>query len=211
VPCFDEFYGSALSSVELDPVKKSHVLDLGAGTGLFGAMVNRCYPNSRFHLIDLSSEMLEKAKTRFERMELPVPRTVVGDYSAMRLDGPYDNVISALSIHHLNDRAKQGLFKSIFSSLKNGGKFVNAEQVLGESPRIEVEYEKWWIDSALAKGATPVTLARAKERMKLDQCVSVKQQLEWMRAAGFKDTACVFQDHRFAVLSYSPILGQVLA
>src|ERR1700722_11910538 len=69
IPCFDGFYGSALevigdwagarASATLD------VLDLGAGTGLFSAMVASRLPRARLHLIDASDAMLAQAGHRF--------------------------------------------------------------------------------------------------------------------------------------------------
>ncbi|WP_090821228.1 class I SAM-dependent methyltransferase [Paenibacillus sp. yr247] len=37
---------------------------------------------------------------------------------------PFDCVISAFSIHHLEDQAKQNLYERIFKLLKPGGVFV---------------------------------------------------------------------------------------
>src|SRR3984893_17404040 len=69
VPCFDAFYTSALDVIgdwgrgrergALD------VLDLGAGTGLFSAMVMAGIPQARVHLIDVSDAMLAEARRRF--------------------------------------------------------------------------------------------------------------------------------------------------
>ncbi len=203
VPCFDDFYGCALDSLKLDDQRDLHILDLGAGTGLFAAMVCDLYPNSRFRLIDLSSEMLAKATKRFARFMPPLPEIVVADYATIQLCGPYDAIISSLSIHHLSHEAKQSLFVAIHDALKPGGMFVNAEQVLGETQEVENNYEDWWQRMARTQGATKDTIARAKDRMKFDQCAPVKIQLKWMRNAGFQDAACIFQDHRFAVLTGS--------
>ena len=59
---------------------------------------------------------------------------VVCDYSRSDLGGPYDIVCSALSIHHLSPEDKRLLFERIFTALKPGGIFVNADQADGETP-----------------------------------------------------------------------------
>ncbi len=200
VPCFDEFYGAALDCLQLDNNRALNILDLGAGTGLFAAMVASVYPNAQFRLIDISSEMLEKAAERFARMGGVEPKFIVADYLATELGGPYDAIISALSIHHLSDSDKQKLFRSIRASLKPGGIFVNAEQVLGKTATIERDYGNWWLASARAKGASEGMISRAKQRMEHDRCATVDDQLGWMAEAGFNQPQCVFQDNLFAVL-----------
>ena len=56
-----------------------------------------------------------------------------GDYSRADLEGPYDIVCSALSIHHLITEDKYKLFERIFSALNTGGLFINADQADGET------------------------------------------------------------------------------
>lgn len=44
---------------------------------------------------------------------------------------PWDAIVSALAIHHLDDAAKRELFARVHAALAPGGMFVNAEQVAG--------------------------------------------------------------------------------
>ena len=69
IPCFDDFYGTALDLIPFAKTDKIKVLDLGAGTGLFASLVSQCYLNAEFVLYDLSSGMLEEAKSRFENKD----------------------------------------------------------------------------------------------------------------------------------------------
>ena len=60
----DEFYKVSLEiSKQVKNPKK--ILDLGAGTGLMSAFFFETYPEAEFTLVDLSEEMLNKAKDRF--------------------------------------------------------------------------------------------------------------------------------------------------
>src|SRR3569832_1039053 len=102
IPSFDDFYGTAVEVIQSDRPKTSaplKVLDLGAGTGLYSGMVQAVLPNAEITLLDLAEEMLEKAKSRFSQLGKS-PRILMGDYVETDLGGPYDLVISGLSIHH---------------------------------------------------------------------------------------------------------------
>ncbi len=95
VPCFDDFYRVA---VELAPFPRDAVLDvvdLGAGTGLLSAFLADAFPCARFTLVDVSDEMLARARARFaggDRFSY-----VVADYGTMALPHDVHLVVSALS------------------------------------------------------------------------------------------------------------------
>src|ERR671916_3379924 len=144
VPGLDGFYGAALESVPFGPDAEIRVLDLGAGTGLLSSMVAERFPRSRVTLVDLSVEMLRVARRRFVgepgRFEF---RNM--DYARKPLPLGYDLVVSALSIHHLTNGDKKELFERIHDALADGGYFVNADQVQGETPEEETSYREWWL------------------------------------------------------------------
>lgn len=100
IPCFDDFYKTAVEIIPGDGAAPLKILDLGAGTGLYSGMVQSVFPNAEFTLLDLAPEMLEKAKLRFSKMGKS-PKILIGDYVETDLGGSYDLIISALSIHHL--------------------------------------------------------------------------------------------------------------
>ncbi|MEM6942717.1 MAG: class I SAM-dependent methyltransferase [Pseudomonadota bacterium] len=132
VPCFEEFYGAAVEAVgPLAP--GARLLDLGAGTGLLAAMIAVSRPSLDVTLVDLSAEMLNRAPGRFAAAGLSQPQLVTGDYAVAMPEGPFEAIVSALSIHHLDDAGKAQVFAGVADRLSPGGGFVNAEQVLGET------------------------------------------------------------------------------
>jgi len=203
VPCFDGFYGSALDVIgDWAGARTSAtlgVLDLGAGTWLFSAMVLGRLPQARLHLVDVSDAMLAQARERFAGAAGSNVSFEMRDYTQGSLGGPWDLVISALSIHHLDDGAKRSLFARVFEALRPAGLFVNAEQVLGPTPAAEARYRRLWDGQVLGSGLDRLEYERAVDRMRHDRCAPLTDQLEWMRAAGFAEVDCAFKQWRFAV------------
>ena len=196
IPCYDAFYRRTTDLIAHDA---HEILDLGAGTGLLSTFVRQWYPQAHIHLMDVSAPMLDRARQR-----LAADTSVsfeLADCTIEPLRGPYDSVVSALSIHHLVHEAKKALFAKIFAALRPGGTFVNAEQVAGPTPKIDKRYKELWLEQVREAGATPDQIADSLYRQQDDRCASVEDQLDWMREAGFTDADCWFKDNRFAVLS----------
>lgn len=200
VPCFDDFYATALDRIPYAPEQAFEVLDLGAGTGLFAYFVAAAFPRARFTLLDVSAEMLERARERFAGAERFA--FVQRDF-AEPLPGVYDLVISGLAIHHLSDEAKRSLFARILEALRPGGIFINADQVMGPTPDLERAYDDAWLRQVRARGVSDADLLPAIERMKEDCMAPLEDQLRWLREAGFADVDCWYKHYRFAVFSGS--------
>jgi tRNA (cmo5U34)-methyltransferase len=202
VPCFDALYGNALEVIaDWGPPEGACVLDLGAGTGLFAAMVLDRFPSARLRLVDLSPDMLARARRRFAGADPSRVAFGVLDMAEGDLCGPWDLVVSALAIHHLDAGAKRALFARVRAALAPGGLFVNAEQVLGPGGAAEARYHRVWESQTRAAGATNDDILRARERMRHDRCDTVEDQLRWLREAGFAGADCTFKAWRFAVLA----------
>lgn len=197
IPCFDDFYGTAALLVRTDRPSPS-ILDLGAGTGLLTAWIAARVPQARFTLMDFSESMLRQAQARFAGMEERM-RYVQRDYAAEPLGGKYDYIVSSLSIHHLTHEAKRALFRKIADALTDGGVFINADQVAGESPFYDAYYRERWEESVMAGGLDPAAFEASKERRKLDINAKLGDQLAWLREAGFAEADCVYRYYDFAV------------
>jgi len=196
IPCFDAFYRRSTDLIAHDA---KNILDLGAGTGLLSQFVRQWYPSAHIVLADLSEAMLAKARERFAG-DSNVTFEVT-DYTTAPINGTYDSIVSALSIHHIDHDSKRALFSKIFRALRPGGTFVNAEQVAGPTPALDAVYKSLWLQQVREGGATPQQIADSLYRQQDDRCASVEAQLQWMRDAGFTDADCWFKDNRFAVLA----------
>jgi tRNA (cmo5U34)-methyltransferase len=196
VPSFDQFYGTAVEALELIGHPPARVLDLGAGTGLFASAVAEAHPGAELVLLDGSPAMLEQARELLgERASY-----ITGRLEAPLPSGPWDAVVSALAIHHLDDSGKRGLYRRVHDEISAGGVFVNAEHVSAPTPSLEDAYKAWHVRRARELGASEAEWEGARERMLADRRATVEDQLEWLAEAGFSDVDCLFKDHSHAVL-----------
>jgi tRNA (cmo5U34)-methyltransferase len=196
VPPFDAFYDTAVAALAMLGRPPRRVLDLGAGTGLLAARVAAAHPDAGLVLIDGAPAMLEQAGLRLGSRVT----THVADLRDPLPAGPFDAVVSALAIHHLDDEDKRALFARVRDALPPMGVFVNAEQVAGPTPCFDAHYRTWHEASARALGTSDAEWTGALERMRHDRCADVASQLTWLREAGFDAADCLFKDHNFAVL-----------
>lgn len=106
VPGYDDLQAASIEAVAAIPRPPGRVLDLGIGNGETSRRLLDAFPEARITGLDSSPEMVFGARqmgieVRLARMEDPLP------------DGPWDLVISVLSVHHLPAEAKRDLFRRI--------------------------------------------------------------------------------------------------
>ena len=120
LPAYDELQDEVARATEgIDP---RTILDLGCGMGETSQRVLARHPGARVVGVDASADMLAAA-------------VVEGDLRVGRLEdelppGPFDLVISALAVHHLDGARKRDLFRRIRAVLAPGGRFVLGDVVL---------------------------------------------------------------------------------
>jgi SAM-dependent methyltransferase len=130
-------------------------------------------PDAQLVGVDESTDMLAVARTvlpasadlRVGRLQDPLPA------------GPFDVVVSALAVHHLDRAAKADLFRRVAAVLAPGGRFVLGDVIEPVDPCDVV---------------TPIDGV-------FDQPSSVADQLAWLAEAGF-DAEAVWVERDLAVL-----------
>jgi tRNA (cmo5U34)-methyltransferase len=139
VPSYPELQEQATKAAADLPAHT--ILELGIGTGETAKRVLAAHPEARLVAIDSSAEMLERARTavpqadlRLAQLQDPLP------------EGPFDLVVSALAVHHLDGPGKQDLFRRIAAVLEPGGAFVLADVVVPENDEDVVTPIDWEYD-----------------------------------------------------------------
>ena len=199
LPDYNDIFSIAMELIPFDCEEHIKVLDLGAGTGLFSWHVLSRYPKGTFVLVDVSEKMLKAAKIRFQAYSEQFQYRV-DDYRNIQDSASCDLVISSLSIHHLLDDEKWGLFRRIYTLLKPSGLFINIDQIRGETPAVEELYWKTWLKQIREKGATEEQIQASIERRKAyDKDALLIEQLNWLKEAGFDDVDCVYKNYFIGV------------
>ena len=103
LPRYDDLQEQAIAAIPFPPER---VLELGMGTGETTRRLIEAYPDSWVVGLDSSPDMVFRARQSYDdvqlaRMEDPLP------------DGPWDLVISVLSVNDLTDEQKQALFRRV--------------------------------------------------------------------------------------------------
>jgi len=198
IPCLDDFYSACIPIIAQLPTAK-HVLDIGAGTGLFTQYIYQQRSDLHFTLTDISTDMLTVAKERFAGLD----NFIFGDYDFLAgpISGKYDLIISALAIHHLENEQKAILYGYVFDALNDGGIFINADQVEGRSPWFDSFYKSHWKHTVNQSGLAQDAINSAFERIKLDKFGKLELQLQMLESAGFRATDCIYKSNNFAVMA----------
>lgn len=103
IPLYDELQEQAIAAIPFAPER---VLELGMGTGETTRRLIEAHPDSWVIGLDSSPDMVFRARQTYDdvqlaRMEDPLP------------DGPWDLVISVLSVSDLDDEQKQALCRRV--------------------------------------------------------------------------------------------------
>jgi tRNA (cmo5U34)-methyltransferase len=120
IPGYDELQEQAVAAIPFPP---NRVLELGMGTGETTRRLIEAHPDAWVIGLDSSPDMVFRARETYDdvqlaRMEDPLP------------DGPWDLVISVLSVNQLNDEQKRNLCRQVKAqarSLVIGDVFVGTQ------------------------------------------------------------------------------------
>ena len=146
IPRYDELQQQAAAAVPFPPER---VLELGMGTGETTRRLLEAYPDAWVIGLDSSPDMVFRARREYDeiqlaRMEDPLP------------DGPWDLVISVLSVSDLDDTQQQSLFRRV----KDHSRSLVVGDVFEEGEKLEKLIE--WSAGELVWQADDLAVVRAE-------------------------------------------------
>ncbi len=198
IPCFDDFYRNTTEFIASNIEEPKQIIDLGAGTGLLTYFWYQQCPDSQYVLVDIADEMLNVARKRFDGIENISYQTE--NYIHKLPDILFDAVISALSIHHLEDKDKKKLFSRIYDGLPDGGLFINYDQFCAGQQEMNHWFDSYWENKLADSGLMDKDIELWKERRKLDRECTVEWEVDMLEKCRFKIVKCVYSCQKFSVI-----------
>ena len=184
--------------------KGNRVLDLGCGDGILTEEILSVDRTASATLVDMSAEMLDKAKKRLQGREgINFIESTFQDLMTSGSDLPeFDLVMSSLAIHHLPMPQKKELFQFIHSHLRDGGFFVNIDCILPPTDALEQWYLKLWDEWFSKRCSDPVKVKSFVDQIydhhmedqhhkNLDPLWS---QLQALEEVGYRDVDVLFKE-----------------
>ena len=174
IPNYEVLQGWIAEAAAVAITHRCSILDLGTGTGETLAQVLRQRPEARAIGVDESEGMLAVARTRLAAYDVTLQQ---GDLRDELPPGPFDLVVSALAVHHLDGTEKAALFRRVATVLAPTGRFALGDLVLPEDA---------------ASAVVPLTDG-------YDKPSTVADQLRWLGEAGLPATL-VWQEDDLAFI-----------
>lgn len=202
-------------ALEVLPFKREsqlRALDLGAGTGYFAERFLARFPSSQVIAIDSAQSMLDLAKTRLGALANQVDFRI-GDFRRLRElvpDKPeLDLVYSSYALHHLTREDKQEVIRRAVALLRPSGCFLNADIIVAESLEVERRIQELRVNGIVARADGRDSRFRDArltrrfldelEAKAADQPLTLRQELEILRATGVREASVFWLEYREAV------------
>lgn len=191
---------AALQQAIIDSMLPQRILDIGIGTGAMAATLLGIYPRAHVVGIDFSDEMCTACHNRLQAFSgrYTIVQGDIVDLDFLLL-GPFDYVISAMTIHNISHSDKKLLFRKIYASLNPNGVFINGDFVKGETllqqrnndslyrafltQNLQGKDRKQWIHHAF----------------QFDMPMKLSEQKKVLTKVGFRDVSVVWEHPREAV------------
>lgn len=183
----------------LNPGAKS-IMDLGCGGGNYAVKVASLLSDVDCTLVDISSNMLERAVERVAEIVSGKVTALHGDYRELDLgENQYDIITAGTTLHHLREDAEWELvFSKIYKALKPGGTFWINDIVVGETDEITQMMLDGWV-SILKKQVSPEEVDMYLDRYESEDTPrTLSYQLDLLKQVGFKETFVLHKHFNFA-------------
>ena len=206
VPLYNEIQTLMASLLPFSKKEYLRVLDVGCGTGETSVGLLKEFPLSRVTGIDGSQDMLDEAAAKVKQTTWRIDficqdiRVVSGQWPGVRGEKEFDAIISAFSLHYLNEDEKKALFSKCRDALKPGGIFIDAEAVISPSAKVYQLYMEKWKDFQRSNGFSEDEIGAHMLKFVRDvKPLTVERQVCLMSEAGFIDVECYFKYLNWAV------------
>lgn len=174
------------------------VLDLGGGTGSLAAAVASRFPNARVQLWDTDPAMLAFAREHCapfgSRVEL-IEKSFTTPLPAC------DAVVACIALHHVRDMAVKGqIYRNIFTALRLGGLFANADTLMDSRAKPRAHYFDVWSAFQQSHGFTDAEARQHFATWAGEDCYTpLSLEMKLLSEAGFAEPDCFWRSEHQGV------------
>jgi len=174
------------------------VLDLGGGTGALAAAIAERFPKTRVQIWDTDPAMLAFARERCapfgDRVEL-IEKSFATPLPAC------DAVVACIALHHVKDMAIKGqIYRNIFTGLRPGGIFANADTLMDSRPGPRAHYFGVWSQFQQTHGFTDAEARQHFATWAGEDCYTpLSVEMKLLSDAGFSEPDCFWRSEHQGV------------
>jgi len=173
--------------------RRSVVLDLGGGTGALAEAVAETLPLAEVEIWDTDPAMLAIARRRCARFGGRI-RYIERSFASPLT--PCDAVVACIALHHVKEMpAKGAIYRNIFTALRPGGAFLNADVAIAAAGTLREFSYREWINAMAPHG---ITEAQARAHFASwaheDYYPPLATELQLVGEAGFADPECFWRE-----------------
>ena len=177
-----------------------NILDIGCGAGNQTLNILSALPELDCTLLDISPEMLKKAKERISAVSTHSVETVLGDLrDAPLVEGSYDVITACAVLHHLRDEDDwKTNFKRLYKLLSKGGVLLVSDYIKYDNEKLQAaEMNRWekYLQQTLGNSEAERILKSVAET---DTPRSLEFQIQLLKDSGFSDVAVLHKENLFA-------------
>jgi 2-polyprenyl-3-methyl-5-hydroxy-6-metoxy-1,4-benzoquinol methylase len=130
--------------------RRTRVLEVGCGFGLFACYFASRSPSLQYYGIDIDAHRIDMARNAARRLGLRNVHFDCADASKpLNIDGQYDAIVMMDLLHHLNDDAKRQLLDTAVAHLAPGGRLILKD--VTRTPFWKMSFT-WLLDVLMTRG-----------------------------------------------------------
>lgn len=172
------------------------VLDLGCGNGILSELVLQKLPNSYIVGFDLTESMLKVFEKKLSKYSGKF-ESKQGDFRTDSIGNEYDIIIAGLTLHHLTWEEREKFYKTLYSSLNEGGLFIARDIIIDENKVVVNDQYGHWKEFMKSQGEDPDFWYF--KHIEKDHPMTLTDHFTWLRKAGFLMVECQWRLYNFAI------------
>lgn len=199
VYAYDEMRAEHLKLLErFLPREGGLVVDLGGGTGALAAAVAGRFPKVRVQIWDTDPAMLAFARERCARFGDRVQ--LIEKSFSTSLPG-CDAVVACIALHHVKDMSVKGqIYRNVFTALRPGGIFANADTLMDSRTKPRAHYFDVWSAFQQSHGFSDAEARQNFATWAEEDCYTpLTVEMKLLAEAGFAEPDCFWRSEHQGV------------